>query len=125
MKYQSKTSVCAAWAFVEEDVFFLFCNHLDPRLDHCFTINQYMLLGKYRKSVGDSVNGGLRTGHGIGADCRNVEDADPLPFVPRTSTVRRASTAAARHKREDVDTRPPANAGEQLIGAEGLPTGSA
>jgi DNA-binding HxlR family transcriptional regulator len=42
-----------AWAFVEEDVFF--CNHFDPRLDHCFTINQYILLGKYQKSFGDSV----------------------------------------------------------------------
>ena len=54
-----------------------------------------------------------------------MEDADPLPFVPRTSAVRRTSTAAARHKREDVDTGSPANAGEQLIGAEGLPTGAA
>ena len=54
-----------------------------------------------------------------------MEDADPLPSVSRASTVRRASKAAARHQREDVDTGPPANAGERLIGAEGLPTGSA
>ena len=33
-------------ALVEEDLFFLFCNYLDSRLDHCFTINQYLLLGK-------------------------------------------------------------------------------
>jgi hypothetical protein len=53
-----------------------------------------------------------------------VEDAYPLPRVSCTSTVRRASTAAARHQREDVDTGSPANAGEQLIGAEGLQAGS-
>jgi DNA-binding HxlR family transcriptional regulator len=52
MKYRSKTSVSVASAFVEEDVFF-FCDHLDLRLDHCFTINQYILLGKYQKSFGE------------------------------------------------------------------------
>ena len=42
-----------------------------------------------------------------------------------SQAVRRASTAAARHKRKDVDTGSPANAGGRLIGAEGLPAGSA
>jgi DNA-binding HxlR family transcriptional regulator len=62
MKYQSKTSVSVAWAFVGEDVFF-FCDHLDPRLDHCFTINQYILLGKYQKllEIRSMVDCGLDT----------------------------------------------------------------
>jgi hypothetical protein len=101
-----------------------FCNYLESRLDHYFTIDQYLLLGKYQKSLGGSVDGGLRTGHGISSDWGEVEDAYPLPFVPRISTVRRASAATAGHKREDADTGSPANAGERLIGAEGLPAGS-
>jgi len=36
---------------------------------------------------------GLDTGNS--SDWRKVEDAYPLPCVPRTSTVRRTSTAAA------------------------------
>ena len=51
MKYQSRLPFVRPDAFVEEDVFFLFCNYLDSRLDHCFTINQYILLGKYQNCL--------------------------------------------------------------------------
>jgi DNA-binding HxlR family transcriptional regulator len=51
MKYQSRLPFVRPDAFVEEDVFFLFCNYLDSRLDHCFIINQYLLLGKYQNCL--------------------------------------------------------------------------
>jgi DNA-binding HxlR family transcriptional regulator len=48
MKYQARLPFVRPAAFVEEDLFFLFCNYLDSRLDQCFTFDQYLLLGKYQ-----------------------------------------------------------------------------
>jgi len=53
MKYQSRLPFVRPDAFVEEDVFFLFCNYLDSRLNHCFTNNKYLLLGKYQNCLED------------------------------------------------------------------------
>jgi hypothetical protein len=46
MKYQSGLPFVRPDALVEEDLFFLFCNYLDSRLDHSFTIDKYPPLGK-------------------------------------------------------------------------------
>ena len=51
MKYQSRLPFVRPDALVEEDVFFLFCNYLDSRLDHCFTMDKYLLLGKYQNCL--------------------------------------------------------------------------
>jgi DNA-binding HxlR family transcriptional regulator len=51
MKYQSGLPFVRPDALVEEDLFFLFCNYLDSRLDHSFTIDKYPPLGKYKNCL--------------------------------------------------------------------------
>jgi DNA-binding HxlR family transcriptional regulator len=51
MKYQSRLPFVQPDAFVEEDVFFLFCNYPDSRIDYCFIIDQYLLSGKYQNCL--------------------------------------------------------------------------
>jgi DNA-binding HxlR family transcriptional regulator len=51
MKYQSRLPFVRPDAFVEEDVFFLFCNYPDSRIDYCFIIDQYLLSGKYQNCL--------------------------------------------------------------------------
>jgi DNA-binding HxlR family transcriptional regulator len=51
MKDQSRLPFVRPDAFVEEDVFFLFCNYLDARLDRYFTMDKYLLLGKYQNCL--------------------------------------------------------------------------